>query len=95
MQGGIIQEEPKEKAVEKKDSFAKYTVKDSVFTTIFRDKKYLIQLYRALHPEATEDALTDITIRNMLTNGIYNDLGWGSGLGTKFYFWPSSSRAGR
>ncbi|MEY8431222.1 hypothetical protein AALC75_11945 [Lachnospiraceae bacterium 48-42] len=70
-------------------------VKDSVFTMIFRDKKYLIQLYRALHPEATEDALTDITIRNMLTNGIYNDLGWGSGLGTKFYFWPSSSRAGR
>ena len=98
MQGGIIQEEPKEKAVEKKDSFAKYTVKDSVFTTIFRDKKYLIQLYRALHPEdteTTEDALTDITIRNVLTNGIYNDLGWGSGLGTKFYFWPSSSRAGR
>jgi len=79
MQGGIIQEEPKEKAVEKKDSFAKYTVKDSVFTTIFRDKKYLIQLYRALHPEdteATEDALTDITIRNVLTNGIYNDLGF-------------------
>ena len=79
MQGGIIQEESKEKAVEKKDSFAKYTVKDSVFTTIFRDKKYLIQLYRALHPEdteATEDALTDITIRNVLTNGIYNDLGF-------------------
>ncbi len=65
--------------MEKKDSFAKYTVKDSVFTTIFRDKKYLIQLYRALHPEdteATEDALTDITIRNVLTNGIYNDLGF-------------------
>ena len=90
-----MQEEPKEKTVEKKETFAKYTVKDSVFTMIFRDKKYLIQLYRALHPEATEDALTDITIRNMLTNGIYNDLGWGSGLGTKFYFWPSSSRAGR
>ena len=54
-------------------------MKDSVFTTIFRDKKYLIQLYRALHPEdteATEDALTDITIRNVLTNGIYNDLGF-------------------
>lgn len=79
MQGGIIQEEPKEKAVEKKDSFAKYTVKDSVFTTIFRDKKYLIQLYRALHPEdteTTEDGLMDITIRNVLMNGIYNDLGF-------------------
>ena len=68
-----MKEEPKEK----KEAFAKYTVKDSVFTTIFRDKKYLLQLYQALHPEdteATEDALKDITIRNVLTNGIYNDL---------------------
>ena len=30
---------------------AKYTIKDSVFTNLFQDKKYLIQLYRALHPE--------------------------------------------
>ena len=77
MQGEILQEEPKEKTKEKKDAFAKYTVKDSVFTTLFQDKKYLMQLYRALHPEdteTTEDALTDITIRNVLTNGIFNDL---------------------
>ncbi|RKJ01834.1 hypothetical protein D7X87_18875 [bacterium D16-54] len=77
MQNETLQEGQKEKTAEKKDAFAKYTVKDSVFTTIFRDKKYLIQLYRALHPEdteTTEDALTDITIRNVLTNGIYNDL---------------------
>ncbi len=76
MQGKTIQEETKEKTAVKKETFAKYTVKDSVFTTIFQDKKYLIQLYRALHPEdteATEDALMDITIRNVLTNGIYND----------------------
>lgn len=74
-----IQEESKQKTAEKKESFAKYTVKDSVFTTLFQDKKYLIQLYHALHPEdteTTEDALTDITIRNVLTNGIYNDLGF-------------------
>lgn len=77
MQNETLQEGQKEKTAEKKDAFAKYTVKDSVFTTIFRDKKYLIQLYRALHPEdteTTEDALMDITIRNVLTNGIYNDL---------------------
>ncbi len=77
MQGEILQEEPKEKTAEKKDAFAKYTAKDSVFSTLFQDKKYLIQLYRALHPEdmeTTEDALMDITIRNVLTNGIYNDL---------------------
>ena len=79
MQGKTVQEEPKEKTAEKKEAFAKYTAKDSVFTTIFRDKKYLIQLYRALHPEDTEtkeDALKDITIRNVLTNGIFNDLGF-------------------
>ena len=79
MQGGIVQEELKEKTEEKQGAFAKYTVKDSVFTTLFQDKKYLIQLYRALHPEdteTTEDGLMDITIRNVLMNGIYNDLGF-------------------
>ena len=58
---------------------AKYTIKDSVFTNLFQDKKYLIQLYRVLHPEdqdATEDELTDITIHNILTDDIYNDLGF-------------------
>ncbi len=72
-----MQEEPKEKTEEKKEAFAKYTAKDSVFSTLFQDKKYLMQLYRALHPEdteTTEDELMDITIRNVLTNGIYNDL---------------------
>lgn len=28
----------------------KRTIKDSVFTNLFKDKKYLIQLYQALHP---------------------------------------------
>ena len=77
MQGETLQEEPKEKTAEKKEAFAKYTAKDSVFSTLFRDKKYLMQLYHALHPEdaeTTEDALSDITIRNVLTNGIFNDL---------------------
>ena len=30
---------------------AKYTIKDSVFTNLFQDKKYLIQLYKTIHPE--------------------------------------------
>lgn len=50
-----------------------------MFTTLFQDKKYLIQLYRALHPEdteTTEEELKDVTIRNVLTNGMYNDLGF-------------------
>ncbi len=58
---------------------AKYTIKDSVFTNLFQDKKYLIQLYRALHPEdteTTEDELKDITIKNILVDVCYNDLGF-------------------
>lgn len=57
----------------------KRTIKDSVFTNLFQDKKYLIQLYKALHPEdkdVTEDKLTDVTIENVLTDNIYNDLGF-------------------
>ena len=54
MQGETLQEEPQEKTAEKKEAFAKYTAKDSVFTTLFQDKKYLMQLYRALHPEDME-----------------------------------------
>ncbi|MCI8646597.1 MAG: hypothetical protein HFE76_07285 [Firmicutes bacterium] len=57
-------------------------MQDSVFTTLFREKKYLIQLYRALHPEdtdTTEEDLKNITIKNVLTDGIYNDLGFMAG----------------
>ena len=75
MQHETIQEKSKKNT----EAFAKFTVKDSVFTTLFQDKKYLIQLYHALHPEDTEtreDEFIDITIKNVLTNGIYNDLGF-------------------
>lgn len=57
----------------------KYTVKDSVFTDIFKEKKYLLQLYQALHPEddeTTEDDLKDVTINNVLVDDIYNDIGF-------------------
>jgi hypothetical protein len=36
------------------EEVAKYTIKDSVFTNLFQDKKYLIQLYKTLHPEDME-----------------------------------------
>ena len=61
------------------EGIMKRTIKDSVFTDLFQDKKYLLQLYKALHPEdtdVTEDDLTDITIKNVLTDNIYNDLGF-------------------
>lgn len=75
-------ENPKQKNNNKNISdreVAKYTIKDSVFTNLFQDKKYLLQLYKALHPEdtdITQDKLTDVTIKNVLTDNIYNDLGF-------------------
>ncbi len=61
------------------EGIMKRTIKDSVFTDLFQDKKYLLQLYKSLHPEdtdVTENDLTDITIKNVLTDNIYNDLGF-------------------
>ena len=58
---------------------AKLTIRDSVFSDLFRDKKYLLKLYQTLHPEdteTTEDDLVDVTIQNVLTNDLYNDLGF-------------------
>ncbi|MFG6394272.1 MAG: hypothetical protein K1W24_08890 [Lachnospiraceae bacterium] len=55
----------------------KGTVKDSIFCNLFRIKKYLLQLYQALHPEdlsMTEDGLKNVTINHVFTNGLYNDL---------------------
>jgi len=66
-------------ALAKSPNIAKRTIKDSVFTDLFADKKYLMQLYKSLHPEDTavkEDELTYVTISNILTDGIYNDLGF-------------------
>lgn len=57
---------------------AKRTAKNSVFLDLFQDKNNLLKLYKALHPEdetATEDMLDVVTIDNVLTNNLYNDLG--------------------
>ncbi len=64
---------------EKEERVVKHTVKDSVFTSLFKEKRYLIQLYLALHPEdteTTEDDLKDVTVSNVLVDDIYNDLGF-------------------
>ena len=69
----------KESVQDGQDLIVRRTAKDSVFCNLFSDKRYLLQLYQALHPEdtkTTEDDLTDITIRNVLTDGIYNDVGF-------------------
>ena len=58
---------------------AKRTAKNSVFLDLFQNKSYLLKLYKTLHSEdttATEDSLTDIIIENVLTDNLYNDLGF-------------------
>lgn len=58
---------------------AKRNIKDCVFTNMFGDKKYLIQMYKALHPEdaeTTADDLDIVTLENVLVNDLYNNLGF-------------------
>ena len=72
-------EELGEKEKKNDDGIVKHTLKDSVFTSLFKEKKYLMQLYQALHPEdteATEKDLHDVTVSNVLVNDIYNDVGF-------------------
>ena len=60
----------------------KRKIKDSVFTNLFQDKKYLLRLYKALHPEdsyVTEDDIKDVTIKHVLVDADYNDLGFSVG----------------
>ena len=60
----------------------KLTIKDSVWTNLFRDKKYLLQLYNALHPDDTsvpEDDINDVTLEHVLVDANYNDLGFSVG----------------
>ncbi len=64
------------------EQFPKRKIKDSVFTNLFQDKKYLLQLYHALHPEdsnVSEDKIADITIKHILIDADYNDLGFSVG----------------
>ncbi len=73
-----MQNETKQ-AIQLQDIKAKRTAKNSVFVDLFQNKYYLLKLYKALHPEdvmATENSLTDVTIENVLTDNLYNDLGF-------------------
>jgi hypothetical protein len=57
---------------------AKRTSKNSVFLDLFQDKNYLLKMYQTLHPEdtdTTQDELDIVTITNVLTDNLYNDLG--------------------
>lgn len=56
----------------------RYAVKDSVFTYLFKQPEYTRLLYLSLHPEDTDVTEEDcklVTLENILTTGLYNDLG--------------------
>lgn len=60
----------------------KRKIRDSVFTNLFQDKKYLLQLYQTLHPEdenVTEEEIGDVTLKHVLVDADYNDLGFSVG----------------
>ena len=53
--------------------------KDSVFVNLFKDNNYVLRLYKELHPKDTKVTLDDInvtTLKTILVNNIYNDLGF-------------------
>jgi hypothetical protein len=57
----------------------KRTIKDSIFTFLFGEPEYTMELYQALHPEDTTVKDSDVklvTLQNVLANGLYNDLGF-------------------
>ena len=58
----------------------KRNIKDSVFTKFFKRKNNLVQLCRELYPEEKDIKERDIkilTLANIFTNDLYNDLGFG------------------
>ena len=55
----------------------KHTAKDSVFAMLCRDEKYLLELYRCLHPEdesITAEDLEILSLETALVSSYYNDL---------------------
>lgn len=53
--------------------------KDHVFVDMFNQPKYCLELFNALHPEATditEDDIQNITVTHVVVDKPYNDLGF-------------------
>lgn len=76
---GELLKKMKESNFLKEELVAKYTVKASVFTDLFSIPKNLCQLLRVLHPEdceSDENSIHNVTIKNVLLDQCYNDLGF-------------------
>ena len=57
----------------------KHSAKDSVFVEVFSDKENILDAYREFHPEDTTTTADDIwvsTLKTILVNHVYNDLGF-------------------
>ncbi len=55
----------------------KRRIKDSVFTYLFGQPEYMLELYKTLHPEDPTITIGDlelVTLKKVVSNGIYNDL---------------------
>ncbi len=53
--------------------------KNSVFVDFFNNEAHILQMYKELHPEATDVTIDDITIdtlESIIVNTLYNDLGF-------------------
>ena len=60
--------------VPEEETIAKYTIKDSVFSDLFKIKKYLLQLYRALHPEDKTATESELLIRILYQECFFDHL---------------------
>ncbi len=79
---------------EETEIVAKRNIKNSVFTDLFSFPRYQMEAYRTLHPEDTEARPEDIrvvTLKSVMTNHLYNDLGFTLGNRTVFLIEAQSS----
>ena len=77
-----VQKQMAERLLEASEDKINRNIKDSVFCDLFGKPEYLIQLYRALHPEDMEtqqEDLTIVTLSRIIVREMYNDLGFLAG----------------
>ena len=65
--------------IQEETSKTKRKSKDSVFVNLFENVENVLRLYKELHPEDEQVTVDDIqiqTIKSVLVNTLYNDLGF-------------------
>ena len=78
----VVEKQPDQKENgEQKPAIVKRNSKATVFTRLFSEPKYLQRLYKTIHPEreVALEEFKNITTEAVLTNTIYNDLGFSVG----------------